>query len=79
MKSVFRGKKGQIERLQNDRDVLKAYDAVIKEQAAFGIVERVPELETPEKIHYLPHHTVYKARSGPRCILKGREKKSVDE
>ena len=42
--------KGQIEKLQNDPDVLKAYDAVIKEQAAVGIVERVPELETPEKI-----------------------------
>ena len=50
--------KGQIERLKNDPDVLKAYDAVIKEQAALGIVERVPELETPEKIHYLPHHAV---------------------
>lgn len=50
--------KGQIEKLQNDPDVLKAYDAVIKEQAALGIVERVPELETAEKIHYLPHHAV---------------------
>lgn len=49
---------GQIEKLQNDPDVLKAYDAVIKEQAALGIVERVPELETAERIHYLPHHAV---------------------
>ena len=50
--------KGQIERLQNEPDVLRAYDAVIKEQAALGVVERVPELETAEKIHYLPHHAV---------------------
>lgn len=50
--------KGQIERLKNDPDVLKAYDAVIKEHAALGIVDRVPELETPGKIHYLPHHAV---------------------
>ena len=50
--------KGQIERLQNEPDVLRAYDAVIKEQAALGVVERVPELGTAEKIHYLPHHAV---------------------
>ena len=37
---------------------MKASDAVIKEQAALGIIERVPELETAEKIHYLPHHAV---------------------
>jgi len=37
---------------------LKASDTVIKEQAALGIVERVPELETAENVHYLPHHTV---------------------
>jgi len=37
---------------------LKASDTVIKEQAALGIVERVPELETAEKVHYLPHHAV---------------------
>ncbi|XP_068749238.1 uncharacterized protein [Montipora capricornis] len=54
----FKRLKGQIERLKNDPDVLKAYDAVIKEQAALGIFERVPELETPEKIDYLPHHPV---------------------
>lgn len=42
--------------MKNDPDVLKAYDTVIKEQAELGIVKRVPELETPEKIHYLPHH-----------------------
>ena len=57
-RNSFKRLKGQIERLKNDPDVLKAYDAVIKEQAALGIVERVPELETPEKIHYLPHHAV---------------------
>ena len=44
--------------MKNEPDVLKAYDAFIKEQAALGIVKRVPEIETPEKIHYLPHHAV---------------------
>lgn len=42
--------------MKNDPDVLKAYDTVIKEQAKLGIVKRVPKLQTPEKIHYLPHH-----------------------
>ena len=50
--------KGLIEKLQNEPDVLKASDAVIKEQAALGIAQRVPELETAEKINALPHHTV---------------------
>ena len=40
-RNSFKRLKGQIERLKNDPDVLKAYDAVIKEQAALGIVERV--------------------------------------
>ena len=42
----------------DDPDVLRAYDAVITEQAALGIVERVPELEALERIHYLSHHAV---------------------
>ena len=45
---------------KNDPDVLKAYNAVIKEQAALGIVERIPELETPKRIHYLPHHAIFR-------------------
>lgn len=37
---------------------MTAYDAIIKEQAEVGIIERVLELETPDKVHYLPHHAV---------------------
>lgn len=50
--------KGQIERLKNVPENLKAYDEIIKEQAEVGIIERVPELEAPDKVHYLPHHAV---------------------
>ena len=42
---------GQIERLKNDSEILKAYDAVIKEQAVLGIIEKVSELEMPGNIH----------------------------
>jgi len=37
---------------------LNAYDTIIKEQAEVSIIERVLELETPDKVHYLPHHVV---------------------
>ena len=50
--------KGQLGRLKSDPTVLNAYDGIIKEQEEVGIVERVTELETTEKIHYLPHHAV---------------------
>lgn len=50
--------KNQIERLKNAPENMKAYDEIIKEQAEVGIIERVPELETPDKVHYLPHHAV---------------------
>ena len=42
--------RGQIERLRNDPDILHAYDAIIKEEAEVGIIERVPPMET-EKSH----------------------------
>ena len=54
----FKRLKGQIERLKSVAENLNAYDAIIKEQAEFGIIERVLELETPDKVHYLPHHVV---------------------
>ena len=50
--------KNQIERLKNAPENMKVYDEIIKEQAEVGIIERVPELETPDKVHYLPHHAV---------------------
>ncbi|KAL9955947.1 hypothetical protein ACROYT_G037353 [Oculina patagonica] len=50
--------KGQLERLRSDSEILDTYDAIIKEQEEAGIIERVAELETADKIHYLPHHAV---------------------
>jgi len=50
--------KNQIERLKNAPENMKAYDEIIKEQVEVGIIERVPELETPDRVHYLPHHAV---------------------
>ena len=57
-RNSFKRLKGQIERLKSVPENLNAYDAIIKEQAEVGIIERVLELETPDKVHYLPHHAV---------------------
>ena len=50
--------KGQIKRLASEPNLLSEYDAIIKEQESVGIIERVGELETKEKVHYLPHQAV---------------------
>ena len=50
----------QIKRLKKDPDQLKAYDDVIKEQLDMGIVEPVPDETTDNRIHYIPHHGVWK-------------------
>ncbi len=47
--------KGQIKRLANEPKLLSEYDAIMKEQLSSGVIERVGELETKEKVHYLPH------------------------
>ena len=43
-------------------DVLQEYDHIIEEQLAAGIIEKVqdqvPEEETKENVHYLPHNAV---------------------
>ena len=50
--------KGQIKRLGNEPELLGEYDAFIKDQLESGIIERVSELETKKKVHYLPHQAV---------------------
>ena len=50
--------KGQIKRLGNEPELLGEYDAIIKDQLESGITERVSELETKKKVHYLPHQAV---------------------
>jgi hypothetical protein len=51
--------KGQIKRLASEPKVLSEYDAIIKEQLNAGVIERVGELETKEKVHYLPPSSSY--------------------
>ena len=57
-RNSFKRLKGQIEKLKSVPENLNAYNAIIKEQAEVGIIERVMELETPDKVHFLPHHAV---------------------
>ena len=49
-----------LKRLNQDPEVLKEYDSVIKEQLKNGIVEVVGKPSDGEvgKTHYLPHHAV---------------------
>ena len=49
-----------LQRLQRDPEVLKEYDAVIKDQLNRGIVEIVDKKDVGEmgKVHYMPHHAV---------------------
>ena len=57
-RNSFKRLKGQIEKWKSVPENLNAYNAIIKEQAEVGIIERVMELETPDKVHHLPHHAV---------------------
>ena len=45
-------------RLKDNPDILKTYDAIIREQEENGIIERVVELDAADRVHYLPHHAV---------------------
>ena len=49
-----------LERLKRDPEVLKEYDAVIKDQLTKGVVEIVEKEDIGElgKVHYIPHHAV---------------------
>ena len=49
-----------LQRLQGEPEVLKEYDAVIKDQLSRGIVEIVDKEDVGEigKVHYIPHHGV---------------------
>lgn len=50
--------KGQIGRLSKEPEMLREYDAIIKDQLKTGIVEKVCELEKADQVHYLPHQAV---------------------
>ena len=42
----------QLKKLRQNPEILKEYDAIIKEQLEKGIIERVVEMEQPSKVHY---------------------------
>ena len=50
--------KSQVRKLKETPGVLEKYDDVISQQVKEGIVEQVSELETADKIHFLPHRAV---------------------
>ena len=50
--------RGQVRRLRKEPGLLAEYDSIIREQLQSGIIERVPELDTADRVHYLPHHAV---------------------
>ena len=67
--------KGQVRKLKNDAALLNEYDAIIKQQANSGVIEKVTELESADKIHYLPHlavvlyETAYCIRNCVLCTM----------
>ena len=52
--------RGLLKRLQHSPDILRQYDAVIREQMDKGNVEVVaePDIGKAGKVHYIPHHPV---------------------
>ena len=52
--------RGLLKRLQQSPDILRQYDAVIREQIDKGIFEIVaePNIGKVGKVHYIPHHPV---------------------
>ena len=49
-----------VRKLQTDKDLLREYDELIRNQVALEIVEEVPANSNPAtwKVHYIPHHPV---------------------
>ena len=53
---------GLLKRLRSNPEILKQYDATIREQLKNEIIEPVsPEEKTTSAVHYLPHHGVVRA------------------
>ena len=50
--------KGQVRKLKNNPTLLNEYDAIMKQQLESGVIEKVAELESTGKIHYLLHLAV---------------------
>eukprot|EP00794_Sanderia_malayensis_P006386 gene6386-biopygen5285 len=52
------GLKSQLVKLKRTPDILAEYDKIIKEHLKTGVIGEVVELESGEKVHYLPHQVV---------------------
>ena len=50
--------KSQVKRLRKQPEILVEYESIIEQQLDAGVIERVPRLDTAEKVHYLPHKAV---------------------
>ena len=50
--------KRQLEKLRKEPGVLFECNSIIKQQEDHGIIKRVAELESYDKVYYLPHHAV---------------------
>ena len=50
--------KSQVKRLRKQPQILVEYENIINQQFDAGVIERVPRLETAEKVHYLPPQAV---------------------
>ena len=50
--------RGLLQRLKHDHKILHEYNSIIKEQERLGIIEKVEDVSSEYKIHYLPHHAV---------------------
>ena len=52
--------KSLVNRLKKEPEQLEKYDKTIKDQLVAGIVEPAPEEPTGNRIHYIPHHGVFR-------------------
>eukprot|EP00112_Aurelia_sp_Birch-Aquarium-sp1_P003379 Seg1377.3 transcript_id=Seg1377.3/GoldUCD/mRNA.D3Y31 product="hypothetical protein" protein_id=Seg1377.3/GoldUCD/D3Y31 len=61
----------QLKKLRQKPEILKEYDAIIKEQLDKGIIERVTEMEQPSRVHYLPNQAVVReeAETTKVCVV----------
>ena len=50
----------QLKHLSREPEILKEYDAIIRDQLQCGIIEKVDHTKCPDvgKVHYLPYHGV---------------------
>ena len=55
--------KSQVEKRRKEPDILHKYNEVILEQLNTGIIEKVADLESAEKVYYMPQRAVIREDS----------------